>query len=103
MSKTYLTQVEKVKAMSGGLRSHLDMVKELGITPELLDQMDTISAAAEALNAEVERLRAETSQRVKEANDKLVELKELWLPTKNKVKASFDPLKWQTFGIEDKR
>lgn len=37
--------------MSAGLCSHLDMVKELGVTPVLLDSMDQISADAEARNA----------------------------------------------------
>lgn len=58
---------------------------------------------AEKLNSEVERLRMESSQKLKEANDKLQQIKEIWLPIKNKVKTSYDMTKWSMFGIEDKR
>lgn len=103
MSKTYLNQVEKVKMLVEGLRNHYDMVKNLGISTEQLDRMAKLSEEAEHLNDEVERLRAETSLKVKEANACLTELKNEWLPVKNTVKTSFDQLKWEMFGILDKR
>lgn len=103
MSKTYLNQVEKVKMLASGIRSHYDMVKNLGITLEQLNQLEQLSATAEKLNDEVERLRLETSQKVKEANNKLTELKDAWLPIKNNVKSSFEQPKWEMFGIQDKR
>ncbi len=103
MSKTYLIQVEKVKSLVGGIRSHYDMVKDQGITEPQLDEMEQMANEAECLNAEVERLRLETSQKIKEANEKLRKMKEVWLPIKNKVKLSFDSTKWLMFGIEDKR
>ncbi len=103
MSKTYLTQVEKVKSLVSGIRSHYDMVKGRGITEQQLSEMAQMANEAESLNAEVERLRLETSQKVKEANEKLQKMREMWLPVKNKVKASFDSTKWLMFGIQDKR
>lgn len=103
MSKTYLAQIEKVKSLVDGVRSHYDMIKDRGITREQLDKMENLSSEAATLNSEVERLRMETSLKVKEANAKLLELKEEWLPVKNKIKASFDQMKWQMFGIQDKR
>lgn len=103
MSKTYLNQVEKVKMLVDGLRNHYDMVKDRGITLEQLNQMEQLSAEAEKLNEEVEQLRIKTSAKVKEANERLAELKELWLPVKTEVKSSFDQLKWAMFGIQDKR
>lgn len=103
MSKTYLNQVEKVKMLVDGLRNHYDMVKDRGITLEQLNQMEQLSAEAEKLNEEVEQLRIKTSAKVREANERLAELKELWLPVKTEVKSSFDQLKWSMFGIQDKR
>ncbi len=103
MSKTYLNQVEKVKILVEGARSHHDMVKDLGITLEQLDKMEEMSKEAERLNNEVESLRHETSLKVKEANARLEELKAVWLPMKNKIKSSYDQLKWAMLGIQDKR
>lgn len=103
MSKTYLNQVEKVKMLVEGARSHYDMVKGLGITVEQLDKMEKMSKEAERLNEEVESLRYETSLKVKEANARLEELKAEWLPVKNKIKSSYDQLKWAMLGIQDKR
>lgn len=103
MSKTYLDQVEKVKMLVEGLRSHYDMVKDYGISLEQLDKMEQLSAEAEKKNAEVDRLRLETSEKLREANMLLSELKEIWLPVKTQVKASFDQPQWETFGIQDKR
>lgn len=103
MSKTYLNQVEKVKMLAAGLSSHYEMVKNLGISQEQLENMKRMSTEAEILNGEVERLRHETSLKVKEANTKLAEVKEIWLPIKNRIKSSFDPLKWPMLGIMDKR
>lgn len=103
MSKTYLTQVEKVKSLVGGVRNHYDLVKNHGITEQQLDQMEQLAKEAEVLNDEVERLRLETSQKLKEANEKLQAMKEVWLPVKSQIKSSFDATKWQMFGIEDKR
>lgn len=103
MSKTYLTQVEKVKSLVSGVRAHLDMVKGLDITEQQLAEMEQLSAEAEKLNAEVEQLRFATSQKLKEANEKLQTVKDLWLPTKNKIKAAYDLTRWPLFGIEDKR
>lgn len=103
MSKTYLTQVEKVKSVVSGIRAHYDLVKDRGISEQQLAQMEQMAAEAETLNAEVERLREETSQKLKEANTKLQQMKDAWLPVKNIVKSSFDQSKWLMFGIEDKR
>ncbi len=103
MSKTYLRQLDKVKSLACGIRNHFDMVKDQGITEQQLADMEQLANEAESLNAEVERLRLETSQKVKEANEKLQQLKGLWLPVKNKVKLSFNSTKWPMFGIEDKR
>lgn len=103
MSKTYLTQVEKVKSFVEGTRNHYDMVKDRGISEQQLAEMERMAKEAEQLNSEVERLRLETSEKLKEANDKLQQMKDAWLPVKNHVKASFDMTKWPMFGIEDKR
>ncbi len=62
-----------------------------------------MAVEAENRNAEVEHLRLEISQKVKEANDKLLKLKAVWSPMKNKIKTSFDSTRWLMFGIQDKR
>lgn len=103
MSKTYLDQVSKTKALIEGLRKNYDQVKGLGITQEELSKLESAVQEGEKLNAEVERLRAETSEAVSVANHKLAEIKEGTAALKRIVKLNIDMNRWMDFGVPDKR
>lgn len=103
MSKTYLDQVSKTKALIEGLRKHYDQVKDLGVTQEELSKLESAVQEGEKLNAEVERLRAEASEAVSVANHKLAEIKEGTAALKRIVKLNIDMNRWMDFGVPDKR
>lgn len=103
MSKTYLSQVEKVKMLAEGVRSHYDLAKQHGITIEQLDKMLHLSEEAIALNYEVDQLRTKTSEKVREANALLSELKATWMPVRSTIKSAYEQTEWSKFGLLDKR
>ena len=104
MAKVYAEQVKKAQFLATGLKSNYELVKSrCGIT---MDQIQTLEAAADEaarMNAEVEALREEVSQKAARANRKLEEVKSQMMSAKRQVKAKFDPSKWMELGVMDKR
>ena len=103
MSKTYLNQVEKTKMLVEGLLANQAIVHNIGITDEQVAELGQIAAEAEVLNKAVDDLRAALSVKTREANRKLVEVREKTLAAKRLIKRSYDPERWKDFGILDKR
>ena len=103
MSKTYLNQVEKTKMLAEGLSANQAIVRHVGINDEQVAELSQIAAEAEALNHAVDELRAALSVKTREANRKLVEVREKTLAAKRIIKRSYEPERWKEFGILDKR
>ena len=103
MSKTYLNQVEKTKMLVNGLSDNQTLVRNVGISDEQVAELSQIAAEAEVLNKAVDDLRAALSVKTREANRKLVELREKTLAAKRVIKRCYEPVRWQNFGILDKR
>ena len=82
MSKTYLNQVEKTKMLVNGLSNNQTLVRNVGISDEQVAELSQIAAEAEVLNKAVDDLRAALSVKTREANRKLVELREKTLAAK---------------------
>ena len=103
MSKTYLNQVEKTKMLVNGLSDNQTLVRNVGISDEQVAELSQIAVEAEVLNKAVDDLRAALSVKTREANRKLVELREKTLAAKRVIKRCYEPERWQNFGILDKR
>ncbi|MGM9796061.1 MAG: hypothetical protein ACI3ZY_00495 [Parabacteroides sp.] len=103
MSKTYLNQVEKTKMLVDGLSANQTLVRNVGISDEQVAELSRIADEAEVLNKAVDDLRAALSVKTREANRKLVELREKTLTAKRVIKRCYEPERWQKFGILDKR
>ena len=103
MSKTYLNQVEKTEMLVNGLSNNQTLVRNVGISDEQVAELSQIAAEAEVLNKAVDDLRAELSVKTREANRKLVEVREKTLAAKRVIKRSYEPERWKEFGILDKR
>ncbi len=86
-----------------GLKKNYEQVKGYGIRQEELDALEAAIAEGEKLNAEVERMRAEVSELVGVANNKLAEVKGKAMEWKHTVKLNFSIEQWQNFGVMDKR
>lgn len=103
MSKTYLNQVEKTKMLAKGLSANQAIVRHVGINDEQVAELSQIATEAEVLNHAVDELRAALSVKTREANRKLVEVREKTLAAKRIIKRSYEPERWKEFGILDKR
>lgn len=104
MAKIYAEQVKKAQTLAAGLKKNYDSVKlRCGITMEQIQQLEEMAAEAAGMNAEVEALREEVSQKAARANRKLEEMKRNMMNAKRMVKSNFDPIKWPELGVMDKR
>lgn len=104
MAKVYAEQVKKAQFLAAGLKSNYELVKSR--CDIIMDQIQALEAAADEaarMNAEVEALREEVSQKAARANRKLEEVKRQMMSAKRQVKSSFDPIKWIELGVMDKR
>lgn len=103
MSKTYSDQVTKAQMLVAGLKKNYNLVKERGISSELIAQLEEAAKEAELMNKEVEELRAEVSIKASKANKKLTEIKNNMLNAKQIIKRCFEQEQWIHFGVTDKR
>lgn len=103
MSKTYSDQLDKAKVLIAGLRRNYEQIRNRGISPENLTDLENAISEAEILNGEVERLRSEINEALAAANKKLITIKDRTLEYKRIVKRYNDMSKWADFGVMDKR
>lgn len=103
MSKTYSDQLDKAKVLVAGLRRNYEQIRNRGISPENLTDLENAISEAEILNGEVERLRSEINEALAAANKKLITIKDRTLEYKRIVKRYNDMSKWADFGVMDKR
>lgn len=103
MSKTYSDQLDKAKVLVAGLRRNYEQIRNRGISPENLTDLENAISEAEMLNGEVERLRSEINEALAAANKKLITIKDRTLEYKRIVKRYNDMSKWADFGVMDKR
>lgn len=103
MSKTYTDLVAKVNMLVAGLSKNQEKVNALGVTANEIESLKSQAEELDVINAELEKLRAEVSEKAHIANARLTALRELTTSVKVKVKKNVDPQQWLSFGIPDKR
>lgn len=103
MSKVYTEQVQKAEALSAGMKKNYERIKNKGIRPEAIDELHTKALELEAMSREIDKIKAETSNKVRIAQEKLAELKNDMLQIKQIIKPAFSQEQWIDFGIADKR
>ena len=86
------------------MKANINWVKSrCDITMEQVKALEEAADEAGRMNAEVEALREEVSQKAANASRKLDEMKRIMMSTKRQIKSSFDPNKWMELGVLDKR
>lgn len=103
MSKTYSMQVEKAHTLAKGLRDNLSQLSSYGITQEIIEQLERNAAETEALDNELDALRAQVSEKASVANKKLNGLRQQIQSLKLVVKSNFEQPQWESLGVPDKR
>ena len=103
MAKTYSMQVEKARILLEGLRKNLAQVSGHGVTEEALAQLERDAAETERMDAELDALRLQVSEKAGVANKKLEVLRIQVQALKQIVKRNFDQTCWEALGVPDKR
>lgn len=86
------------------MKANINWVKlHCDITMEQVKALEEAADESGRMNAEVEALREEVSQKAANASRKLDEMKRLMMSAKRQIKSSFDPSKWMVLGVTDKR
>ena len=89
--------------LASGLKSHLDEVKQIGVTAEGIKKMEELSKALAKKDEEVEALRREANQKGRENRELLAELKSQMLTYRKAVKERYMQPEWLKYGVQDKR
>ena len=103
MSKTTEVQIEKSRNLIEGLRRHVREMGERGISSTEINEMEKTVAMLTDANAEVERLRAELTPKVKKMNDLMTIVKASYAESKKTLKGYYTQERWPDYGIPDKR
>lgn len=103
MSKTFEDQVFKAKALAEGMKQHLNELSAYGVREETLNSLIKASDDAIKKSQEVDRLRAETSEKLHEANLALSGVKFTYNDLRKIIKLNYPLENWSKFGLMDKR
>ena len=103
MSKTAEVQIEKSRNLIEGLRRHVREMGERGISNTEINEMEKTVAMLTDANAEVDRLRAELTPKVKKMNDLMTIVKASYAESKKTLKGYYPQERWPDYGIPDKR
>jgi hypothetical protein len=103
MSKTTEVQIEKSRNLIEGLRRHVREMGERGISNTEINEMEKTVAMLTDANAEVDRLRAELTPKVKKMNDLMTIVKASYAESKKILKGYYPQERWPDYGIPDKR
>ena len=103
MSKTTEVQIEKSRNLIEGLRRHVREMGERSISNTEINEMEKTVAMLTDANAEVDRLRAELTPKVKKMNDLMTIVKASYAESKKTLKGYYPQERWPDYGIPDKR
>lgn len=103
MSITILDEIEKAQVLANGLRKNEAEAKQLGITTGAIDKLDAAAQDLKQRDEDVESMRRQLRQKVRENNRLLMDLKTLSLNLRRLVKKRYLKPDWMRFGVQDKR
>ena len=103
MTKTIDIQLEKSRMFVKGMRRHISEKGERGVTNEEVRKFENDLATLERQSAEVDKMRAELSEKVKRMNGTFTAVKETYSEAKKLIKGYYPQERWMDYGIPDKR
>ena len=103
MAKTIEIQLEKSRTFVKGVKRHISEMGERGVTNEEVAKFENNLSTLEQQSAEVDKIRAELSEKVKHMNATFMTVKETYSETKKAIKGYYPQERWIDYGIPDKR
>ena len=103
MSKVFETNALKGKTLASGMKKRLLELSKYGVKEADLTAMEQDADKAIEMIKEVDRMRAETTKKLEEANAQLNSLRDRASVYRKLIKANYLPDQWEGFGLMDKR
>lgn len=103
MKKTIEIQLKKSRTFVKGVKRHISEIGERGVTNEEVAKFEYNLSILEQQSAEVDKIRAELSEKVKYMNATFMTVKETYSETKKVIKGYYPQERWIDYGIPDKR
>lgn len=103
MSKVFEANALKGKSLASGMKKKLSELSKYGVKEEDLTAMEQDADKAIEMIKEVDRMRAETTQKLVEANAQLNSLRDRANVYRKIIKSNYLPDQWEKFGLMDKR
>lgn len=103
MAKTIEILLEKSRMFVEGMKRHISETGERGVTNAEVEKLEKDMASLAQQSGEVDRMRAELSEKVRRMNVTLLAVKDSYNETKKVVKGFYPQERWIDYGIPDKR
>ncbi|MBU9898489.1 hypothetical protein KTQ94_07235 [Prevotella stercorea] len=103
MAKTIEIQLEKSRTFVKGVKRHISEIGERGVTNEEVAKFENNLSILKQQSAEVDKIRAELSEKVKHMNATFMTVKETYSETKKVIKGYYPQERWIDYGVPDKR
>ena len=103
MTKTIEIQLKKSRTFVKGVKLHISEIGDRGVTNEEVAKFENNLSILEQQSAEVDKIRAELSEKVKYMNATFMTVKETYSETKKVIKGYYPQERWIDYGIPDKR
>lgn len=103
MSKTVDIQIEKSRNLLNGLKKHLNETGDKAISSEELLATAFELNELQARSKEVDALREDLNDKVKDVNHRLDEMKQRYAVQKKIIKGRYPMDRWADYGVPDKR
>ena len=86
-----------------GVKRHISEIGERGVTNEEVAKFENNLSILKQQSAEVDKIRAELSEKVKHMNATFMTVKETYSETKKVIKGYYPQERWIDYGVPDKR
>ena len=103
MAKTIEILLEKSRMFVEGMKRHISETGERGVTNADVEKLEKDMASLAQQSGEVDRMRAELSEKVRRMNETLLAVKDSYNEIKKVVKGFYPQERWIDYGIPDKR
>ena len=103
MAETMEILSEKSRMFVEAMKRHISETGERGVTNADVEKLEKDMASLDQQSGEVDRRRAELSEKVRRMNETLLAVKDSYNETKKVVKGFYPQERWIDYGIPDKR
>lgn len=100
---SYAEKINSAKLLAEGLGKHLEELSPLGLNDTFVTDLENQRKAAESLNVEQEKLKADLKDTTANLNIEMKKLDNLVGRSRKLVKIEIPFPQWKEFGIEDTR